>query len=115
MQSSMKNHRSSPIRPFLRTSARQAFSFGLLAFHLVRISASFCRVSFFEAGAVADGPCAGVGVGEAMIVIESNATAPLNRRRTMNFLQFWRTAADDRVPSAALNFAIKKSWRRLQV
>src|SRR5262249_61397750 len=81
MQSSMKNHRSSPIRPFLRTSARQALSFGLLAFHFARISLSFWRVNFaFGAGVVADEGWAGTGVGPATMGAGSKAGAATKPR-----------------------------------
>src|SRR5262249_23368837 len=85
IHSSIKNQRSSPIRPFLRTSARQAFSFGLLAFHLARISLSFCVVNFFDSVGVVDGLCAGAGVGEATIRIKRNAMILMNLWQTMNF------------------------------
>jgi len=88
MQSSIKNQRSSPIRPFLRISARQALSFGLLAFHLARISSSFCVVSFFESVVVVDGVCAVAGIGKAMAGIAANAKAVMNARaQDMDSLQ----------------------------
>src|SRR5262249_24155072 len=72
MHSSMKNQRSSPIRPFLRTSARQAFSFGLLAFHLACISFKFCVVSFFVSVCVRGGLCVCAVVGEGAIGMKRN-------------------------------------------
>src|SRR5262249_36869728 len=90
MQSSMKNQRSSPIRPFLRTSARQALSFGLLAFHLARISLSFSRVSFLEDAGGAGAFCAETGAEEAMIMTDSTTTATTKPRVwNMNFPPGW--------------------------
>src|SRR5215472_18671808 len=107
MQSSMKNHRSSPIRPFLRTSALQALRFGLLAFHLARISFNFCVVSFFESVGVVDGLCAGAGVGEATIGIKRNAMAVINLWvQTMNFSKVSVILRD-------YDVATRISWPRL--
>src|SRR3954453_10192912 len=76
MHSEMKNQRSSPLRPFFFTSARQALSFGRLAFHLARISLIFSRVSvsldFFGSGAAV---CASAGA--AMIVAEIKIAAAM--------------------------------------
>src|SRR6516165_6361386 len=52
MQSS--NQRSSPISPLAFTSARQAFSLGLLAAHLAFICFSFSIVSFSRVGLASD-------------------------------------------------------------
>ena len=51
--------RSSPISPFAFTSARQAFSFGLLATHLALITFSFSIVSFIFDGFASLGAGAG--------------------------------------------------------
>src|SRR5689334_14794183 len=73
MQSSMKNQRSSPARPFLRDSARHVFSLGLLACHFARMSRSFSRVSFFESDAAGAVPCADAATGRAMIAADIKA------------------------------------------
>ncbi len=62
IQPSKKNQRSSPTRPFVRASARQAFSLGLFARHLANISWTCSFVSFsldgLGASAAAAGACA---------------------------------------------------------